>query len=80
MSLPFSQKPANGPYPDPVESRPFIHTLYINDNIILHLYLGLPRGFPTKLWVTDEHSPTHSSMTLSTLRLETKPFCFFQPT
>ena len=58
-SLPYSQVPANCPYPEPTPSSPTTpsHFLKIHLNIILHLRLGLPNGsfssgFPTKTLCT----------------------------
>jgi hypothetical protein len=54
-SLPCSQKPSTGPYPEPDESRPY-HPVFLRSILILstHLRLGLPSGlfpsgFPTNI-------------------------------
>jgi hypothetical protein len=48
-SLPCSQEPPTGPYPEPIESSPLIHTLCLKDVLISssHLCLCLINGiFP----------------------------------
>jgi len=48
LSLPCSQDPVNGPYPESLETSPYSHTL-LNPTLILifsyHLRLGLPMFF-----------------------------------
>jgi hypothetical protein len=48
-SLPRSQQPATGPYPDPDASSPQLPILFLYSNIILHLRLCLPSVlFPSR--------------------------------
>jgi hypothetical protein len=52
-SLPCSQQPATGPYPEPDASTPHLTTLFpkIHSNVILPFTLVslFPSGFPTKI-------------------------------
>jgi len=56
-SLPCSQEPATGPYPQPDASSPQLPTLFLKIYSILSFYLPLglpsnhfPSGFPTKIY------------------------------
>jgi hypothetical protein len=54
-SLPSSQKPATGPYPEPDESSAQLLTMFPEDTLLIlssHLLLGLSSGlfrFPTEI-------------------------------
>jgi hypothetical protein len=53
-SIPCSQEPYTGPYPEPYQSNPHHNILSkINYNTVHHLRLGLPSGFFTSAFPTN---------------------------
>jgi hypothetical protein len=67
-SLPFSQEPSTGPYPEPDQSNPYHSILSLRSILILstHLRLGLLSGlfscdFPTHILCAFLFSPIHAA-------------------